>query len=51
MAGTAPEVLVKPDKQTPDLTVPAVEKVIGEFFQPLQFFGNAWLYFKCKACT
>jgi hypothetical protein len=33
MAGTAPEILVKPGKQAPDLPVPAVKEVIGQIFK------------------
>ena len=51
VAGTAPEVLVKPCEQTPDLPVPAVEEVVGEIFQSFQFVGYAWPYFQCVACT
>ena len=51
MSGAAPEVLVKSGEKTSALPVPAVEKVVGKVFQTLQCFGNAWPYFKCKACT
>jgi hypothetical protein len=49
-AGT-PEILIESREQPAHLPVPAVQQIIGEFFEAFKLFRNAGLNFQREACS